>query len=87
MRRFFILVVPLVLQLIAYVVVFVAVSGHGSFVGLLAMPAAAVTIPLLVIFGFAGARGKRSVSDLTFLQLLFALVPPILLLIMNALVT
>ena len=79
--------VPFVLQLFGYLAVFVASSGNGSFVGLLAMPVALVAIPTLLAIGIFGARSSRSLSSLAFATYTLALLPPLLLLIFNAVVT
>ena len=85
MRLTFGLVVPFVVQVFAYIAVFAAARGGGSFMGLLAMPVAAVAIPMLVIVGYTGARGTRPLGGLALTVFAIALVPPILLLIFRAL--
>lgn len=48
MRILFILFLPFMLQVIAYVAVFAAARGGGSFMGLFSMPVAAVTVIALL---------------------------------------
>lgn len=85
MRFFFGLFLPLLVQVFAYVVVFVASRGGGSFMGLLAMPVAAVSLLALVLVGFLGARSSRPLTGLALATLAIAVGPPILLLIFRAL--
>jgi hypothetical protein len=85
-RRYLIaLVAPLVVQVLAYVVVFVASRGGGSFMGLLAIPVAALAIPALVAVGVSGARGTRPLGGVALKSFGIALGPPILLLVFRAL--
>ena len=86
MRYLIPVVVPFLLQLLAYVVVFVAASGGGSFMGLLAMPVALAAIPALLIVGIGGVRRGRPLGSLTLATLAIAIVPPILLLAFRFLV-
>lgn len=85
MRLFFGLFLPLLLQVFAYIAVFVASRGGGSFMGLLAMPVAAASLLALLLVGFQGARGSRPLSGLFLTTFSIAVVPPILLLIFRAL--
>lgn len=57
MTRWFTALAPALVQLLLYAVVFVAVSNHGSFMGLLALPLFLFTAPLLWALGIATARG------------------------------
>lgn len=85
MRLLFGLLLPLVVQIIAYVIVFAAAQGGGSFMGLLAMPVAAIAFVVLLIMGIANVRGARPVASIASSALLIAIVPPVLLLIVRAL--
>jgi hypothetical protein len=76
---------PLLIQVMAFIIVFAASRGGGSFMGLLAIPAAAVAIPLLIVIGWAGARGTRPLGGLVMQTLAIALVPPVFLLVFRAL--
>jgi hypothetical protein len=85
MRVLVILVLPLLLQVLAYVGVFFASRGGGSFMGLLAMPVAAISVVALLIQGTASIRGGDAVLRPTVGGLAIALLPPIGLLIVRAL--
>jgi hypothetical protein len=85
MRFFFGLFLPLILQVFAYVVVFMASRGGGSFMGLLAMPVAAVSLVVLLVVGITGVRGSRPILGLALNTLAIAVVPPIFLLVFRAL--
>ena len=85
MRYFFGLFIPLAVQVVAYIGVFSASRGGGSFMGLLAMPVAAGAFLALLIVGITGARGTRPLGGLMLTTLSIALVPPIFLLIFRAL--
>lgn len=85
MRLLLGLIVPLILQLLAFVVVFVASRGGGSFMGLLALPVAPVALLALLALGIAGVRQKRPLVGLVATTLSVALIPPILLLVVQAL--
>jgi hypothetical protein len=84
LRYIIALVIPMVLQILAYVVVYFAVIGNGSFIGLLALPAALVAVPLCFAMGYGGARGKRPLTGIVLQTLAVALLPPIGLLILRA---
>jgi hypothetical protein len=77
--------IPFLVQVIAYIAVFSASRGGGSFMGLLAMPVAACAVLALLIVGISGARGTRPLGGLVLATLSIALVPPILLLVFRAL--
>lgn len=85
MRYLFAVVIPLLIQLLAYVGVFAASRGGGSFMGLLAMPVAAAAIPVLLVVGIVGVRGTQPLGSLTLKTLAIAVLPPILLLTVRAL--
>jgi hypothetical protein len=80
-----ILLIPLLLQVSAYLVVFQAAQGGGSFMGLLAIPAAAASGIALLGHGISSVRGMAPMRTATVVSLAIALVPPILLLIFRAL--
>lgn len=79
--------VPVVAQLAAYGIVFVATSGNGSFVGLLALPALIFSAPVLWAVSIADARRKVPAPRYRGMSWAIAVVPPILCLILNAVVT
>jgi hypothetical protein len=79
------LYIPFLMQVVAYIAVFSASRGGGSFMGLLAIPVAAASVLTLLIVGFTGARGTRPLGGLAFTTLSIAFVPPIFLLIFRAL--
>jgi hypothetical protein len=85
MRALVILVLPLLLQVLAYIVVFFASRGGGSFMGLLAMPVAAVSVVALVVHATASVRRGDTVLRPTVVSLAIALLPPVGLLIFRAL--
>lgn len=85
MRTLVILVLPLLLQVLAYFVVFYASRGGGSFMGLLAMPVAAISVVVLLVHGLASVRRGGAVLRPTVAGLAIALLPPIGLLIVRAL--
>lgn len=85
MRLLATLVLPLALQLVAYVVVFQAARGGGSFMGLLAMPVAAVAFVALLVQGIVAARGRGPLLPSVLAGLAIALLPPAGLLIFRAL--
>ncbi len=78
---------PVVAQVAAYGVVFAATSGHGSFVGLLALPALIFSAPVLWAVSIADARRKVPAPRYRVMSWVIALVPPVLCLILNAVVT
>jgi hypothetical protein len=85
MRLLLGLVLPLLLQIGAYVGVFMAAQGGGSFMGLLAMPVAAGSFLALLIVGIRGVRSTRSIVSVMLSSLLIVVVPPVLLLLFRAL--
>lgn len=85
MRVLFGLFLPLLLQVFAYIAVFLASQGGGSFMGLLAMPVAAVSVLALVVAGVQGARSARPLPAVMLTTLSIALGPPMLLLVFRAL--
>ena len=85
MRTLVILVLPLLLQVLAYIVVFFASRGGGSFMGLLAMPVAAVSVVALLVHATASVRRGDAVLRPTVVSLAIALLPPVGLLIFRAL--
>ena len=85
MRALLILVLPLLLQVLAYVAVFFASRGGGSFMGLLAMPVAAGSVVALLIHATASVRRGDAVLRPTVVSLAIALLPPVGLLIFRAL--
>jgi len=87
MRALVILVLPLLLQVLAYIVVFFASRGGGSFMGLLAMPVAAISVVALLIHATVSLRGGNAVLRPTVVGLAIAILPPIGLLIVRALET
>ena len=85
MRTVVILVLPLLLQVLAYVAVFFASRGGGSFMGLLAMPVASISVVALLVHATASVRRDDSVLRPTVVGLAIALLPPFGLLIFRAL--
>ena len=85
MRLLLGLILPLVLQVFAYMIVFIASRGGGSFVGLLAIPVAAISLFVLLLVGIQGARGTRPLAGLALTAFGIAVVPPVFLLIVRAL--
>jgi len=84
-RALLILVLPLLLQVLAYVAVFFASRGGGSFMGLLAMPVAAASVVVLLVHATGSVRRGDAVLRPTVVGLAIALLPPIGLLIVRAL--
>lgn len=85
MRYLIALVIPFAVQILAFVGVFAAARGGGSFMGLVAMPVAACMVPVLLITGVNGARGTKPLGNVALTTLALAVVPPILLLVFRAL--
>jgi hypothetical protein len=79
--------IPFLLQVFGYLIVFAASRGNGSFVGLLALPVALAAVPMLLAVGILGARSSRPLSNLVLATYTIALLPPVLLLVLNAVVT
>ncbi|RZU02552.1 hypothetical protein [Rivibacter subsaxonicus] len=76
---------PLLLQVYAYIVVFMAAQGGGSFMGLLAIPVAAASVLALLVHGLKVARTSGPLLRPSLVSLAIALVPPVFLLIFRAL--
>lgn len=53
--------------------------------GLLAIPVAAIAVPVLAISGFLGARGTLPLSRVALMSFAIALLPPIVLLVLRLL--
>jgi hypothetical protein len=85
MRVLLIVVLPLLVQVYAYIVVFLSAQGGGSFMGLLAMPVAAASFVALLVHGITSVRRGGAVLSPALLGLAIALLPPIGLLIFRAL--
>jgi hypothetical protein len=85
--RWFTALAPALAQLLMYAVVFVAVSNNGSFIGLLALPLFLFTAPLLWTLGIAKARGKSRSASYSVIAWFVAVIPPLLCLWLNRLVT
>lgn len=85
MRTLIIVILPLLVQVYAYIVVFLSARGGGSFMGLLAMPVAAVSVVVLLVHAIASVRHSGAVLRPTLVGLAIALLPPIGLLIFRAL--
>jgi hypothetical protein len=85
MRLFTILLLPLLLQVFAYALVFLAAQGGGSFMGLLAIPVAAGSLIALLTYGLLAARGTGHVVKAAAVSLAIVLVPPLLLMVVRAL--
>lgn len=78
---------PVFAQLVAYAIVFVAVSRRGSFVGLLALPAFIFSLPVLLAVSIADARRQTPAPRYRLMSWAIALVPPALCLVLESLVT
>lgn len=85
MRVLVLLVFPLLVQVYAYIVVFLAARGGGSFMGLLAMPVAAVSVVALLVHGVTAVRRDGALWVASLVGLAIALLPPVGLLIVRAL--
>ncbi len=85
MHFFAVLLLPLVVQALAYVGVFIAAQGGGSFMGLLAMPVAAVSVLALLVHGVLAVRQRSPLPGAMGLSLVIAILPPMLLLVFRAL--
>ncbi|WP_341887248.1 hypothetical protein [Variovorax sp. YR752] len=85
MRLLLIFFVPLVAQVFAYIVVFLAAQGGGSFMGLLALPASVASVIALFAHGISSARARVPVASAMLISLGIALVPPVVLLVFRAL--
>lgn len=85
MRLVLIVVLPLLLQVFAYIIVFGASHGGGSFTGLLALPVSGASVIALLAHGISSARAKGPVAGAMLICLGIALIPPIVLLVFRAL--
>ena len=85
MRALVIVVLPLVVQVYAYIVVFLSARGGGSFMGLLAMPVAAVSVVALLVHALTSLRRGGAVVRPVLVGLAIALLPPVGLLVFRAL--
>lgn len=85
MRALVIVVLPLLVQVYAYIVVYMATSSGGSFIGLLAMPVAAASLVALLAHGISTVRRRTETLRPALISLAIALLPPLGLLILRAL--
>ena len=85
MRLVLIVILPLLLQVFAYIIVFVASRGGGSFTGLLALPVSGAAVIALLAHGISSARAQRPVAGAMSISLGIALLPPAVLLVFRAL--
>ncbi len=79
-----VLLLPLLVQALAYVGVFMAAQGGGSFMGLLAMPVAAVSVLAVLGNGIVAMRSRQAWVGPALTGLAIAVLPPIGLLIFRA---
>lgn len=77
---------PLAVQLLGFLLVFVVSRGSGSFVGLLALVLAVLAVPLTTLVNWTRARRlpPSPVPRLLMTGLAFALTWPLLLLLLRA---
>lgn len=87
MSRWFTALAPALVHLIGYAVVVVAVSNNGSFIGLLALPLFLFTAPIPWALGVLSARGRSGSASHVALAWFVAVIPPLLCLWLNHLVT
>lgn len=80
-----VLLLPLLVQAFAYAVVFLAAQGGGSFMGLLAMPVAALSLVVLLAHGIAALRTPDAWLAAAGRGLAIAVLPPLGLLLMRLL--
>ncbi len=85
MRALVIVVLPLLVQVYAYIVVYLAASSGGSFMGLFAMPVAAASLVALLAHGISTVRRRTETLRPVLISLAIALLPPLGLLILRAL--
>jgi hypothetical protein len=85
MRALVIVVFPLLVQVYAYIVVYMAASSGGSFMGLFAMPVAAASLVALLAHGISTVRRRTETLGPALISLAIALLPPVGLLILRAL--
>jgi hypothetical protein len=86
MRLFLSVFLPLAVQLLGFLLVFVLARGSGSFVGLLALGLGVLAVPLTTLVTWTRARRLPPVPTprLLVTGLLFALTWPLLLLLLRA---
>ena len=84
MRYVVALIIPLLVQLIGFATVYLTSEGD-FFVGFLAMPVAALFIPVLFTIGYLGARSASPLSRVALTMLTIAVIPPALLLLFRLL--
>ncbi|GAB4119436.1 MAG: hypothetical protein Fur0014_20220 [Rubrivivax sp.] len=77
---------PLAVQLLGFLLVFVVSRGSGSFVGLLALGLAVLAVPMTTLVNWTRARRlpPSPVARLVVTGLAFALTWPLLLLLLRA---
>ncbi len=85
MRALVIVVLPLLVQVYAYIVVYMAASSGGSFMGLFAMPVAAASVVALLAHSISSVRRRKETLGPAAISLAIALLPPVGLLILRAL--
>jgi hypothetical protein len=85
MRALLIVVLPLLVQVYAYIVVYIAATSGGSFMGLFAMPVAAASLVALLAHGISSVRRRAETLQPALISLAIALLPPLGLLIVRAL--
>ena len=81
------LLLPLRLQFIGYMVGLTAVTGNGSFVGLLMIPVALLFTTLLIVIGLVAClklRRDAPVGRYLAIQLLLAFAPAVLAIVLRA---
>ncbi len=76
---------PFLLQILGFVLVIAVSRGGGSFVGLLALSAAVITVPIVTLLNWIRAYQKPllPIARLMGRALLLALIFPVLLLILR----
>ena len=90
MRWLALLFLPLALQFIGYMVALTATTGGGSFVGLLLIPIALVTTPLLLIIGIVSCvklPADHAIGRRLAVQLMLAFGPALALLVLQSVVS
>jgi hypothetical protein len=85
MRALVIVVLPLLVQVYAYIVVYMAATSGGSFMGLFAMPVAAASLVALLAHSISSVRRRTETLQPALISLAIALLPPLGLLILRAL--
>ena len=86
MRLLLTVVLPLAVQLLGFLAVIMVSRGNGSFVGLLALGLAVLAVPLTTLVNWTRSRRLPPTASgrLLVTGLLFALVWPLLLLLLRA---